>query len=279
MTKLCTKPLFTVLSPKHISTSSLLICAIGLSAILAADIAVGAPRAAEPAKVQAAEQPSDPEAQGLNTRGVELLKSSDFLGAIEQFKRALVREPRNLTIVANLSGAYIAAKKFDDAIALLTTYNSQYDHDPQLFVRLGDAYFSSKRPQEAITPYERALKLDPLNSKIADKLSTVYAMQNRLADAQRVLVQASEADPKNGALLSNLSNVFLANGKPREAIRTAKLALQVQPSSDVYVTMGSAYEQLKDLKNSLIAYQRAFDLGDQRPEIKSKLEQLKGKVG
>ena len=231
------------------------------------------------AAASSAEQAGDPEAQALNTRGVELLQNADFSGAIEQFKRALAREPRNLTVVANLSGAYIAAKNFDQAIDLLTTYNSQYGKDPQLFGRLGDAYFSSKRPQESIAPYEQALKLDPTNVRIADKLSTVYAMQNRLADAERVLVKAIESDPKNGLLLTNLSNVFLANSKPGEAIRTAKLALQVQPSSDVYVTMGSAYEQLKDLKNSLIAYQRAFDLGDQRPEIKSKLDDLKGRIG
>ena len=244
--------------------------------------AAAAPSASQPAKTEAnaaSEQKGDSQAQALNTAGVELLQKSDFLGAIQQFKRALAREPRNLTVVANLSGAYIAAKQFDLAIELLTTYNSQYDKDPQLYTRLGDAYFSSKRPQQSIAPYEQALKLDPANVKIADKLATVYAMQNKLGDAERVLVKAIESDPKNGALLTNLSNIFLANSKPGEAIRTAKLALQVQPSSDVYVTMGSAYEQLKDLKNSLIAYQRAFDLGDQRPEIKQKLENLRDKIG
>ena len=80
-------------------------------------------------------------------------------------------------------------------------------------------------------------------------------------------------------LLANLSSVFLATGKTDKAISTAKRGLQVNASPELYITLGNAYELQKDYKNSLIAFERAADLGDKKPELKTKIEQLKKQVG
>lgn len=211
----------------------------------------------------------------LNERGVEAVRNNNFAQAESLFKKAIAADRHNLSAVFNLAGVYLNNKRQKDALALLNSYIKEYDQDAGLFARRADVYFSMKDVTLAAKDYEHALKLDPQYPAAASKLSTAYILLKRPADAEKMLLQAVELEPKNGQLLQNLSSVFLTNGKPEQAISTAKRALQVAPTSELYVTLGNAYEALGDAQNSLISFQRASDLGDARPELKQKIEQLK----
>lgn len=226
-------------------------------------------------------QSSDPSAPAnsasleLNEKGVAAVQSNDFAQAEALFRKAIASDPHNLTAVFNLSGVYLNNKRQKEALALLDSYIKNYEKDAGLYARRGDVYFSVKEVPAATRDYEKALKLDPQYPGVAAKLSTLYVLNKRLKDAEKLLLTAVEQDPKNGQLLQNLSSLFLTNGKPNEAISTAKRALQVASSSEIYITLGNAYEALGDAKNSLISFQRASDLGDTRKELKEKIDQLK----
>ncbi|MBX7144929.1 MAG: tetratricopeptide repeat protein [Oligoflexia bacterium] len=211
----------------------------------------------------------------LNEDGIEAVRNKDFKRAEELFRRALSEDTHNLTAVFNLAGMYLNDKRQNEGIKLLDTYISEFPKDAGLFARRGDCYFSIKNLDSAMADYEQALKLEPRYSGAAAKLSTIYALKNKTKEAETMLLSAVDMEPKNAQLLQNLSNIFLINGKVEKAISTAKRGLQVSPTSELYVTLGNAYETQKDLKNSLIAFQRALDLGDKRPELKEKIESLK----
>lgn len=211
----------------------------------------------------------------LNEQGIEAVHNKDFKKAETLFRQALSEDTHNLTAVFNLAGMYLNDKRQNEALKLLNTYISEYPKDPGLFVRRGDCYFSQKNLDAAMSDYEQALKLEPRYSGASAKLSTIYALKNRTKDAELMLLSAVDLEPKNAQLLQNLSNIFLINGKVDKAISTAKRGIQVSPSSELYVTLGNAYETQKDLKNSLIAFQRALDLGDKRPELQQKIDALK----
>lgn len=225
---------------------------------------------------QAPEQTGDPRSLELNEKGVAALKAKNYAQAEELFRKSLGTDRKNVTAAFNLSSLLLTQKRELEAVELLEQYTIAYDQDSGLFVRLGDAYFATKQPSKALASYEKALALAPTYPGLHQKLATVYALLNRPKDTERMLLQAVELDPKDGASLASLSAIFLANGKPQEAISTAKRALQVKPTSEVYVTLGSAYETEKDFKNSLIAFRRARDLGDKRAELNKKIEHLEG---
>ncbi len=234
--------------------------------------------AAEPPEKSApAPKLSEASAQSvqLNEKGVAAVKSNDFGKAEQLFHKALAADRNNLTAVFNLAGVYLNNKRQHEAISLLDTYIQNYGKDAGLFARRGDSYFSLKDLDSAAKDYEKTLKLDPEYPAIAGRLATVYTLLKRNSDAEKMFLKAVELDPKNGQMLQNLSSMFLANGKPEQAISTAKRGLQVAPTSELYVTLGNAYELLGDMKNSLISFQRASDLGDSRPELKAKIDELK----
>jgi tetratricopeptide (TPR) repeat protein len=211
----------------------------------------------------------------LNEQGVKKLKGGERKQAEELFKKALMIDSGNITAAYNLASLYLEDKKPSAAVKLLLQYLKVAPNDLSLNVRMGDALFVLKDVQESIKYYETAYKIYPAYPQLASKLATIYSLNNDLKTAKDYLLKAVELEPKNGQLLSNLSAVFLANKLPQDAISTAKRALQTQPNSEVYITLGSAYEMLNDKKNALIAYERAVDLGDNRKDLKEKIEMLK----
>lgn len=211
----------------------------------------------------------------LNENGVKAMQAKNLDAALQLFKRAVSTDPYNLTAVYNLGGAYLSLKKDKEAIDLLEPYAQKEVSDPGIYVRLGDAYFTSKNIAQAKQSYEKALKLAPKYLGLQAKLGTLYALNNDLNNAEKAFKSAIEQNQKDGQSLANLASVLLGNGKAEESIQTAKRALQVQATPELYVTMGNAYEKLKDKKNALISFQRAHDLGDSRKELTDKIEQLK----
>jgi len=211
----------------------------------------------------------------LNEKGTAAAQAKNFKQAEEYFRQALIADQYNLTVVFNLSSLYIRNKKEQKAIALLLHHVKDITDDAGLFLRLGDAYFASKQIKEAATYYKKAFNIDPGTPKVAEKLATLYTLTKNLDEAEKMLLHAIKIEPKDGQLLANLSGVFLANGKTEKAISTAKRALQLHVTSELYVTLGTAYEIRKDYKSSLIAFQRAVDLGDKRKELKNKIIDLK----
>lgn len=224
---------------------------------------------------KAAESKSNPAALALNERGIAAVKAKDFVNAEDLFRKALASDPNNLTAVFNLAGVYLVNNRPEAAVSLLEQYTANHVDDAGLFVRLGDAYFATHKINQARRAYETVLKLAPNYQGLAGKLGTVYMLSNRPADAEKMLRVVALQKPKDGAALANLSSVLLGNGKHAEAIATAKRALQLKATKEVYVTLGTAYELTKDYKNALVAFERAVDLGDKRPELARKIAGLK----
>jgi tetratricopeptide (TPR) repeat protein len=210
----------------------------------------------------------------LNEQGVAAIKARNFTMAEELFNKALEVDNKNITAVFNLAGMYITNKKDSQAVALLEKYTLAYPKDAGLMARLGDAYFSSQNAKQAIVSYEKALKLDPNYPTIPARLGTLYSMTNKISKAAEMYERATKQNPKDHQSLQNLSSLYLALGKPQQAISTAKKALQLSASAELYVTLGNAYQGLKDDRNALMSYQRAKELGYKDPAINKVIDDL-----
>lgn len=217
----------------------------------------------------------NPRSLELNEQGVKMVNSGKFQEAEDTFRAALNADPGNLTAVFNLASMFIQNKKEGLAIDILQKYAKENPEDPALLARLGDAFFVKKDLQNAFSYYQASYKIDPKYPGVAAKLGTLHAMGKQLGEAEKMFEEAVALEPRNGQHLANLSSLLLANKKPKEAVVAAKRSLQVAPTSETYITLASAYEELRDKQNALAAYERAKELGDKRPELEKKIAALK----
>lgn len=214
-----------------------------------------------------------------NEKGIEAVKARDYVLAEKQFREALILDPSNLTAVFNLGSMYITNKKLDAATKLLEEYANKNVEDAGIYVRLGDALFANKKPQEALPRYLKAYKLEPTFGGLAEKVGISYTILQDIPHAEEFYLKAVELSPDNPALLSSLSGLFLANKKPEKAISTAKRSLQVKAQSDTYLTLGAAYQMVGDYKNALISFEKARDLGSKDESLTERIAELQKEVG
>ena len=211
----------------------------------------------------------------LNEQGAKAASKNEIKKAENLLKEALAADDQNLSAVFNLASVYITQKKHAEAIGLLELYIKRNVKDVGLLVRLGDAQFDSQNLKKAEEAYQNARKLDPEFKGLSKKLGTVYSLLNKLDLSEDYFELASKNEPKDATLFGNLASIKLANGKISEAIANAKRAIQINPSQQVYVTLGTAYEMQKDYAKSLIAFERARDLGDDRSELEQKIQEIR----
>ncbi len=210
----------------------------------------------------------------LNERGAAAAQSGDLSQAETLFQDALVSDKKNLSAAFNLASIYIQQDKAEKAVHLLSDYTKDYPNDAGLFSRLGDAYFAEQKLSEAKQNYKKAYSLDKQLPKLPAKLANLYTLEQNFDKAIELYLEAVELDPKNGNYLANLSSLFLASGNAQKAISTAKRGLQVLPTSGLYITLGSAYEELKDYKNSSIAFERALAMDDSIEGLEDKIREI-----
>jgi tetratricopeptide (TPR) repeat protein len=225
-----------------------------------------------------ATSPQSKQSATLNEKGTALAHQGKLKEAEEVFREAVSLDSKNLSAIFNLGSVLIQHDKLEEAIHLLERHAKNAGNDAGLFTRLGDAYFSKKNLPSARKNYEKALSLNPNIPKVPARLGTVYSLSEDLPHnldlAIKQYLHAVEQEPSNKEYLSNLVNLYLATKESHKAVSTAKRALQVAPSAEIYASLGAAYELQKEWKNSLIAYRRAKDLGDTRDELKEKIEIL-----
>ena len=91
--------------------------------------------------------------------------------AEETIRRALEIEPNNGSYLDSLGWVEFRKGKFDQALADLLRAAKTIDReDPIVFEHIGDTYLKLNRVPEALESWQKALKLDPKNKSLADKI-------------------------------------------------------------------------------------------------------------
>jgi len=213
----------------------------------------------------------------LNEKGAQALQAHDTEQALKLFQQAYDIDNSNLTAAYNLAGAFVASNRESDAITLLNKVVKKYNSDAGLFARLGDVYFSNQDIDNALTAYEKTLALDKAYPNVAAKLGVIYTMKKKYVQAEKMLSSAVSESPEDARTLANYASILLINKKGSDAVGAAKKSLQHKVEATTYVTLGQAYELLKDPSNAIISYEKALALGNMTPDLRERLESLKKK--
>jgi uncharacterized protein (AIM24 family) len=122
----------------------------------------------------------------------------------------------------------------------------------------GSELLQDNRVHEAKEELERALHLQPRDSKGQDLLAVVYFRLGLYARAIQIYEQLRRHNASDTSLLLNLSLCYLKTGQPQAARRDLELLLSVNPThTRAWGYLGLACERLGDLA----AAERAFQQG------------------
>jgi len=134
----------------------------------------------------------------------------------------------------------------------------------------GDLLMAHKQYSEAATAYQEALRKDPRNAVLLNKIGIAYHQMLRLREAKKYYERALRADKNYAYALNNLGAIEYNRKKYRKAVRYYQRALNIQPDvPSVLSNLGYAYFAEKKYEDALSSFQRALELDPQVFEHKS----------
>ncbi len=185
----------------------LLICSLAASLIKP----TSAHRQNVPPKANARE-----DAYRANNLGVALLEQFKYKEAADAFKRALQLAPDLALARINLGIALFNVPDLPAAQRELQAAATAVPSAPQPPYLLGLAAKTQNRPEEAITYFQKVLRLDPNDVGANVNLGQLYAQQRKYPAAITALRLAVAAEPYNATALYNLGTALIRGGQRDE---------------------------------------------------------------
>ncbi len=93
--------------------------------------------------------------------------------------------------------------------------------------RLGDQYLSQGNIPAAFIQYDKALRLEPNQSRIRYKIGRLYLEKGLLEEAKKEFEEILKADPKHGLSHEGMGRVYLKMGNPEGAKKSFLRATQL----------------------------------------------------
>jgi tetratricopeptide (TPR) repeat protein len=113
----------------------------------------------------------------------------------------------------------------------------------------------------AASEYEKALRNDPRNPALHNKLGIADLKLNNRSQARKQFSQALKIDSRNVSALINLGAVAYLDKKYKTSVKYLKQALELNESSaPAHLNLAEAWMSLGEIDHAMVEYARAIEL-------------------
>jgi len=164
---------------------------------------------------------------------------------------------------------FLQAGQIDQAVPLLERATEARPNDAAFWHNLGHAYMRSRRMDDALKSFDRAIAVDPAQPAPLFSAATVRLGRQSNGDinaAIELLGRAKAAGWHPAELHQTLGIALMLAGKVDQAIPEFHAALDLKPNSaDAYHHLGAAHLQRKDMEGARWCLERAMELEPHNP--------------
>lgn len=164
--------------------------------------------------------------------GLSAWKSGDLAKSEQAFEKALSVDPDHVKSLVNLSRVFIEQKRYDDALARLSSASEIDPESTEVQRLLGRTYHTQGKTDEAVAAYRRAIELNELDAWSMNNLGLVFLETERADEALPLLTKATELRPEVPVFHNNLGMALEHTGRFKAAATAYKAALAADPGYD-----------------------------------------------
>jgi len=208
-------------------------------------------------------------------KGIAQFEKGRYDLSIENFKKAIDKNPTNSQYYYNLGLAYIKVEQYDLAIESFNEGIKYNSNDADLFHNLGIAYFNNDQIFKAIKAYEQALELKSDDPDIYGNLGIAYFNLKNYDDAIKCFSKAVELNPENPSFNYNLAYTYYENEQYdlAEQLLLGTVALNNQ-DYDAYFNLGNIYLKQKNYPKAIENYNAVLSIMPDHAKAKAALDQI-----
>jgi tetratricopeptide (TPR) repeat protein len=209
-------------------------------------------------------------------------RSDDITQAIEQYKLALDADPSSAELMNALADLYFRTPGHEhDAEVMARTLLKTSPNNVDAHKLLGRIYLrrlgegenggsssaaSGNALEQAIAEFEKIVSLQPNSVEDRMVLGQLYTVKHESQKAEEEFKTAQAIEPESEDVVLNLARLYAESGDLAHAAKVIESVPESDRTPKMEFTLGAAYEQLKQSKDAIAAYQRAEDMepGDLR---------------
>jgi len=189
--------------------------------------------------------------------------------AIEEYKLALNADPNSPYLNNGLAELYFKTGRVRDAVLAAQEMIKKNPDDLEAHKLLGRIYLRSlgdvqnNSPSEkmldlAIAEYVKIVEINPKDIENRLLLGQLYSLSHNTAKAEEQFKTAQQIDPNSEDVVLNLARIYGESGDLQRAVAVIEAVPLDDRSAKMEFALGSTYDQLKDNKKAISAYQRAL---------------------
>ena len=191
--------------------------------------------------------------------------------AIEEYRLALEADPTSEYLSSGLAELYARSGRIRDAVSEAQDILKRDPQNLEAHRLLGHIYLRSLGDMQggngsdsvlklAIQQYEEIVKLDPKSVDDHIMLGRLYHADNQMKKAQDEEHTAINLAPDSEEAVATLAMFYSEEGDAAKAADTLSTIPEASRSAKLYLMLGGTYDQQKDYKKSIDAYQHAIAL-------------------
>jgi putative PEP-CTERM system TPR-repeat lipoprotein len=210
-----------------------------------------------------------PDAAPIRSAYVALLKQAQyFREVLDVLKEAMIREPQNASLKADLMRADAEMDGVDAAISKAREFaasdpgNSIYD------VVSAELYEKAGRGEEAVSLLENAVALRPADKALPPAFARLYVHMDLPAKAEAFLKARLKADPQDSAARSELAFYYVGQKNYAAAISEYARLVEDRPADPTALNnLACLYQRQGELKKARELAERAFKIAPRDAHI------------
>ena len=179
------------------------------------------------------------------------------------------KEPAAAETHCELANAYIEARRYEDALLLLSTAIRINPECGDAYLSRGHAYSLLNSREKALEAYTEASRLDPDSSLVFHSLGLANFALGKYEEAVKAFKHSLEADGPITTSYFMLGKCYVILKRPAEALEPYKAGLAKRPESDVgHYGLGEAYLALEQYPEAINEFKQAIKLAPLGRELR-----------
>jgi tetratricopeptide (TPR) repeat protein len=198
--------------------------------------------------------------------------------AIEEYRLAIDADPTSEYLTSGLAELYARSGRIRDAVSEAQDLLKRDPKNLEAHRLLGHIYLRSLGDMQggsgsdnvlklAIEQYQEIVRLDPNSIDDHIMLGRLYHADNQLKKAEEEEKAAVKLAPDSEDAITALAMLYNEEGENTKAAETLAAIPESGRSAKLYVALGETYDQQKDYKKAIDAYQRAIELDRDNLEV------------
>jgi tetratricopeptide (TPR) repeat protein len=221
----------------------------------------------------AAAQSADPRA--IFADGVTAQQRGDYGLAIQQFRRVVKLEPKQLPAWINLGVALVQEGQFGEAIEAYQSALAIDPHNRQVQLYLGLAHFKRGDGASAAKQFEELLRTDPKNLRIATLLGASYLQSSESGRALALLAPLASTAGDDPDFLWAFGSALISTGRLREGVDVVERFAKHANSAEAWMLAGQTLYRLNEFIRAKDDLETAAALNPNMPGVQTALGQAR----